>query len=322
MTATWQGPSLCDLLTQNGHRHKSFNTSAVVRRLIASCHNQPNAFGAKLLVPTSLLLTNWRTLLSNYSDKIVVDFLPYGWPINYTTSTLPASSLHNHPSASHFDSHVQAYIDTELAWNAIARPLEYLPFFDDFVCSPLQTVAKRGSPTWRVVMDLSFLQAAPSMTVFLKILIWGKILSYNYPRLIGLSNSLLRKVATVCFQKRLVQSLLSVSHWSKGLPFTRLSLSGQILFCHSSFQFTFVSTDFPMHNKGGCPYLPQAGVLSRCLSWWLLWRRISLSCCFGIFSTQPVTSSTWFGFCSWQGFTTFDLYDLSHSRLPSRGSYW
>ena len=78
-----QRPSFCDLLTQNGQRHKSFNTSAVVRRLIASCHNQSNAFGAKLLVPTSLLLTNWRTLLSNYSDKIVVDFLPYGWPINY-----------------------------------------------------------------------------------------------------------------------------------------------------------------------------------------------------------------------------------------------
>ena len=49
---------------------------------------------------------------------------------------------------------------------------------------------------------------------------------------------------------------------------------------------------------------------------------MSLSCCFGIFSTQPVISSTWFGFCSWQGFTTFDLYDLSHGRLPSRGSYY
>ena len=119
---------LCYTALNVVHRYKSFNTSAVVRRLIASCHNQPNAFGAKLLVSTSLLLTNWRTLLSNYSDKIVVDFLPYGWPINYTTSTLPASSLHKHPSASHFDSHVQAYIDTELAWNAIARPLEYLPF--------------------------------------------------------------------------------------------------------------------------------------------------------------------------------------------------
>ena len=62
-------------LTRNGHGHESFNTSAVLRHLIASRHNQPNAFGAKLLVPSSLLLPNWRTLLSNYSDNIVVDFL-------------------------------------------------------------------------------------------------------------------------------------------------------------------------------------------------------------------------------------------------------
>ena len=64
--------------------------------------------------------------------------------------------LHNHLSASNFDSHVQAYIDTELSWNAIARPFEYPPFSNDFVCCPLQTVPKRGSSTWQVVMDLSF----------------------------------------------------------------------------------------------------------------------------------------------------------------------
>ena len=74
----------------------------------------------------------------------------------YTASTFPASSLHNHPSAWNFDSHVQAYIDTELSWNAITRPFEYPPFSNDFVCSPLQTVPKRGSSMRRVVMDLSF----------------------------------------------------------------------------------------------------------------------------------------------------------------------
>ena len=51
---------------------------------------------------------------------------------------------------------MQAYIDSELSWNAIAGPLEYPPFSNDFVCSPLQTVPKRGSTTRRVVMDLSF----------------------------------------------------------------------------------------------------------------------------------------------------------------------
>ena len=60
-----------------------FNTSAVVRHLLASRHSQPNAFGAKFLVPTALLLSNWKILLSNYQDKMVIDFLSYGWPINY-----------------------------------------------------------------------------------------------------------------------------------------------------------------------------------------------------------------------------------------------
>lgn len=87
---------------------------------------------------------------------MVIDFLSYGWPINYTAPTRPVSSLHNHPSASQFASHVQDYIDTESSWNAIAGPFVYPPFSDNLVCSPLQTVPKRGSSKRRVVMDLSF----------------------------------------------------------------------------------------------------------------------------------------------------------------------
>ena len=44
-----------------------------------------------------------------------------------------------------------------------------------------------------------------------------------------------------CFQEKLALSLPSVSHWSEGLPSTRFSLSGQILFWNSlSFWFTFL----------------------------------------------------------------------------------
>ena len=73
----------------------------------------------RFFVPTSLLLANWKTFLSNYHENIVVDFLTYGWPINYTACTRPVSSSRNHPSTVNFDSHVQAYIDTELSYNAI-----------------------------------------------------------------------------------------------------------------------------------------------------------------------------------------------------------
>ena len=89
-----------------------------------------------------IAFANWKTFLSNYHENIVVDFLTYGWPINYTACTRPVSSSRNHPSALNFDSHVQAYIDTELSYNAITGPFNYPPFADDFVCSPLQTVSK------------------------------------------------------------------------------------------------------------------------------------------------------------------------------------
>ena len=55
-----------------------------------------------------------------------------------------------------FDSHMQAYIDTELSWNAIAQCFDYPPFSDDFVCTLLQTVPKCGSSMWCVIVDLSF----------------------------------------------------------------------------------------------------------------------------------------------------------------------
>ena len=56
---------------------------------------------------------------------MVIDFLSYGWPINYTAPTRPVSSLYNHPSASQFASNVQDDIDTESSWNAIAGPFVY-----------------------------------------------------------------------------------------------------------------------------------------------------------------------------------------------------
>ena len=144
------------------------------------------------------------------------------------------SSLHNHLSASNFDSHVQAYIDTELSWNAIAGPFEYPPFSNDFVCSPLQTVPKRGSSTRRVVMDLSFPSGCSiNYGIFLKILtcMWANIISYNLG-LTGLSNSSLRKVINVLFSGKTCTELIVSFPLIRRITIycTQFSLSGQICF--------------------------------------------------------------------------------------------
>ena len=204
-----------------------------IKHLIASHHNQPNVFGAKLLVPTSLLLPNWRTLLSNYSNNIVFDFLSYGWPIDCTASTVPV----HHYIIIFLLQTLILMCNYQLSWNAIAGPFKYPPFSNDFVCSPLQTVPKRGSSTRRVVMDLSFPSGCSVMDgILLKILtcIWVNIISYNYPGLTGLSNSSLRKVVTVLFSRKTLRwAYRQFPIDSKDYHLLGFSLSGQILFWHS-----------------------------------------------------------------------------------------
>lgn len=131
-------------------------TSAIICHISASRSDQPNAFGDKIPVPTALNVHMWAHLLHHYDDKIVAEFLKYGWPIDYSSHQFPLSTSHNHQSALTFADHVRHYIKTELSFGAIAGPFSVNPLNKPLVCSPLQTVPKRGSSKRRVVMDLSF----------------------------------------------------------------------------------------------------------------------------------------------------------------------
>ena len=132
------------------------SVSPIVKHILASKHDSPNAFGAKVPVDTSLNIPAWDSRLHDYHDSDIVNFLRFGWPINYTADILPESSLSNHPSAISFSKHVDYYIATELGHGAIAGPFIHNPLPSPLICSPLQTVLKRGSTKRRVVMDLSF----------------------------------------------------------------------------------------------------------------------------------------------------------------------
>lgn len=95
----------------------------------------------------------WRAYLTNYAGHNVMDFLEFGWPINYGGGLFPSSTRQNHQSALAYSYDVN---QTELSYQAIAGPLQYNPLHEDLVISPLQTVPRRGATRHRVVMDLSF----------------------------------------------------------------------------------------------------------------------------------------------------------------------
>ena len=143
------------------HEFFSANSSrAVVADILASKCPQPNACGAKIPVSSQLNISVWRHYLTDYVDHVVVAFLQFGWPINYTSSVLPQPTHTNHQSALAYPEDVQHYLSTELSFGALAGRFKENPLSDDLITSPLQTVYKRGSSKRRVVMDLSFPHAA------------------------------------------------------------------------------------------------------------------------------------------------------------------
>ena len=135
---------------------QSSNVSAVIRHILASRSDSPNASGSKIPVYTALKINMWEDLLLDYHDKIVVEFLKHGWPINYSASQSPHSTMRNHPSALAFPDHVRHYIQTKLSFGAIAGSFSTNPLQKPLVCSPVQTVPKSGSSKRQVVLDLSF----------------------------------------------------------------------------------------------------------------------------------------------------------------------
>ncbi|XP_029184192.2 uncharacterized protein LOC114952381 [Acropora millepora] len=120
------------------------------------CCGTHNFVSAQVPVPTSFDLDTWNTYLHNYDDNIIVQYLCYGWPINYQSDVLPSSTLQNQSSAVKNNLCLLDYLEEELIHRAIIGPFTCNPFSCPCVVSPLQTVPKRNSSKLRVVHDLSF----------------------------------------------------------------------------------------------------------------------------------------------------------------------
>ena len=118
--------------------------------------SEPNYLSARLRVPSGLRIDNWRARLQDYHDKIVCDFIEFGWPIGYEKSVFPSRTSRNHRGALDYPLAIQQYLKDELALGRIAGPFKDIPFPSGFASSPLNTVAKRDSTERRVIVDLSW----------------------------------------------------------------------------------------------------------------------------------------------------------------------
>ena len=114
----------------------------------------PNFLGCRIPVKGQLHAHIWREYLSDYWDKQLPDLIDYGFPIDFDRTRPLLSTDKNHSSAQKFPQDIEAYLDNEVAYNAMYGPFTEKPIHMHI--SPLMTREKTGSDNRRTIVDLSW----------------------------------------------------------------------------------------------------------------------------------------------------------------------
>lgn len=115
---------------------------------------KPNFAYCKIPVQSNFNVDLWEHLLTDYHDQRVVDFIKYGWPLNYTKDVLPNPPSRKQNYFSKYASFIDAYLVKELNKGAIYGPFKVNPLKCNLTLSPLFTVPK-GEIDRRVIVDCS-----------------------------------------------------------------------------------------------------------------------------------------------------------------------
>lgn len=112
---------------------------------------RPNYAFCRRPVESSLNISVWRKYIADYHDPKVVEFLEFGWPLNYTRNVY----LTRQCDVSKYQEDIDNYISKELTNGGIVGPFHDNPFRIKPSVAPIFTVPKKEGGR-RVIVDCSF----------------------------------------------------------------------------------------------------------------------------------------------------------------------
>ena len=138
-----------------------FSCVSVSNFLLSAKDRQLNAFGGKIEIPSKLKINKWRAYLTDYDDKVICDFLQYGWPINYTSLHEPDIPIRNQSSSLQHKTTVDDYLSTKLVHGVRQGPFDLdvkqlqltYPFCTSYDCTQ-----KGSKDKPHVLLEFSYLQ--------------------------------------------------------------------------------------------------------------------------------------------------------------------
>ena len=98
----------------------------------------------------------FENLLLDYSDKEIIQFLKFGWPINHDGRQYSNGVCENWKGAKLHANQVNKYLKTELLCKLVIGPFKTNPFIQKIGISPLNTCNQKDSTEKRIILDLSF----------------------------------------------------------------------------------------------------------------------------------------------------------------------
>ena len=94
-------------------------------------------------------------MLRGYDDLRIIDFMNYGWPAGYESTSTPVLGLPNHSSGLKHPRAIKDYLLKELDHNAIMGPFPSPPF-QWHRSNPMMVRPKKEKDKFRVILDMSF----------------------------------------------------------------------------------------------------------------------------------------------------------------------
>ena len=91
---------------------------------------RPNFLEARIPVKLQLNVNEWERSFNDYWDKQLLQFVTFGFPLDFSRNTDLVCDMKNHSSATQFPEHVECYLAEEKQHPALLVHMNVLPFLD------------------------------------------------------------------------------------------------------------------------------------------------------------------------------------------------
>ena len=136
----------------------------------------------RIPVKSGLNMSAWRHRLHEYSDKVVCEYLQFGFPLDFDTrKKLSDKERRNHKGAREFPNFIDKYLERETSAHRIMGPFKSNPLSAPLIVSPMNSVPKASSTDERrVIVDLSWPHGASVNDGISKDVYLGELINLHY----------------------------------------------------------------------------------------------------------------------------------------------